>query len=143
MAAQPPSSLNLPRGNSSASLAFFPPLGGPGRRQQPPRWRLTWGLPAGIPSLSIALSRVYLGVHWPVCAASLWLNQRRQRRAARVQPQAGSGDGSGEAGRGHDVRRPVRGKVAPRPGGAQRRGDRQASPVRAPARRLLAAGEDA
>ncbi|EGH27903.1 DedA:phosphoesterase, PA-phosphatase related protein, partial [Pseudomonas syringae pv. japonica str. M301072] len=58
-------------------------------RGQPVRLRVTWMFVAGIPALAIALSRVYLGVHWPtdilagmllafcVCAASLALIQRK------------------------------------------------------------------
>ncbi|MBF3274850.1 phosphatase PAP2 family protein, partial [Pseudomonas aeruginosa] len=63
--AEPLSSFSFPSGHSSASFAFFLTLGVLASRQQPPRWRLTWVLLAVIPSLSIALSRVYLGVHWP------------------------------------------------------------------------------
>ncbi|TEL31278.1 bifunctional DedA family/phosphatase PAP2 family protein [Pseudomonas aeruginosa] len=95
--AEPLSSFSFPGGHSSASFAFFLTLGVLASRQQPPRWRLTWVLLAVIPSLSIALSRVYLGVHWPsdivagallattVCAASLWLNQRRESLPALPQ----------------------------------------------------------
>lgn len=95
--AEPLSSFSFPSGHSSASFAFFLTLGVLASRQQPPRWRLTWVLLAVIPSLSIALSRVYLGVHWPsdivagallattVCAASLWLSQRRESPPALPQ----------------------------------------------------------
>ncbi|MFG8287708.1 permease [Klebsiella pneumoniae] len=95
--AEPLSSFSFPSGHSSASFAFFLTLGVLASRQQPPRWRLTWVLLAVIPSLSIALSRVYLGVHWPsdivagallattVCAASLWLSQRRESLPALPQ----------------------------------------------------------
>jgi undecaprenyl-diphosphatase len=95
--AEPLSSFSFPSGHSSASFAFFLTLGVLASRQQPPRWRLTWVLLAVIPSLSLALSRVYLGVHWPsdivagallattVCAASLWLSQRRESLPALPQ----------------------------------------------------------
>ncbi|MBC3466488.1 phosphatase PAP2 family protein, partial [Pseudomonas sp. RW10S2] len=64
---------------------------------RPPRMRLTWVLLGVLPALSIALSRVYLGVHWPtdilagallaccVCAASLTLVQYRE--PLRAMPQ--------------------------------------------------------
>src|SRR5690606_36209556 len=62
---QPLDSFSLPSGHSSASFAFFLVLGILASREQPARWRLTWMLPACLPALAIALSRVYLGSHWP------------------------------------------------------------------------------
>ncbi|PAU61018.1 bifunctional DedA family/phosphatase PAP2 family protein [Pseudomonas indica] len=84
----PLESYSFPSGHSSAAFAFFLTLGVLAGRGQPPRLRLTWLLLACLPALVIALSRVYLGVHWPtdilagallaatVCAASLSLLQR-------------------------------------------------------------------
>ena len=71
------------------SFALFLTLAVLAGRGQPPRMRLTWLLLGCLPALAIALSRVYLGAHWPtdvlagamlaacVCAASLWLSQRQ------------------------------------------------------------------
>ena len=85
----PITSFSMPSGHSSGAFALFLTLGVLAGRGQPPRLRLTWLLIACIPALSIALSRVYLGAHWPtdilagamlascVCAAALWLSQRR------------------------------------------------------------------
>ncbi|MNN73869.1 phosphatidylglycerophosphatase B [compost metagenome] len=79
----------MPSGHASGSFALFLTLAVLAGRGQPPRMRLTWLLIACIPALSIALSRVYLGAHWPtdvlagamlaacVCAAALWLSQRK------------------------------------------------------------------
>ncbi len=87
---EPLQSYSLPSGHSSSAFAFFLVLGILAGRGQPPRMRLAWLLLAGLPALSIALSRVYLGVHWPtdiiagallggcLCAASLTLVQRHQ-----------------------------------------------------------------
>lgn len=84
---EPLHSFSLPSGHSSASFAFFLVLGVLAGRGQPARLRLTWLLLASLPALAIALSRVYLGAHWPtdiiagallaigVCALSLTLTQ--------------------------------------------------------------------
>ncbi|OCT34575.1 bifunctional DedA family/phosphatase PAP2 family protein [Pseudomonas putida] len=86
----PLTSYSMPSGHSSASFAFFLVLAVLAGRGQPPRMRLTWVLLGVLPALSIALSRVYLGAHWPtdilagallaccVCAASLALVQYRE-----------------------------------------------------------------
>ncbi|MDH0302354.1 MULTISPECIES: bifunctional DedA family/phosphatase PAP2 family protein [unclassified Pseudomonas] len=88
--ADPLTSYSMPSGHSSASFAFFLVLAVLAGRSQPPRMRLTWILLGCLPALAIALSRVYLGVHWPtdilagallascVCALSLTLVQHRQ-----------------------------------------------------------------
>ena len=85
---EPLTTYSFPSGHSSASFAFFLVLAVLAGRGQPARLRLTWMLLACLPALSIALSRVYLGVHWPsdiiagallasgLCAASLALMQR-------------------------------------------------------------------
>lgn len=87
---EPLSSYSFPSGHSSAAFAFFLVLGVLAGRGQPPRWRVTWLLLAAIPAACIALSRVYLGVHWPsdviggallaacACAISLLLAQWRE-----------------------------------------------------------------
>ncbi|WP_061291712.1 bifunctional DedA family/phosphatase PAP2 family protein [Azotobacter vinelandii] len=86
---EPLHSYSLPSGHSSAAFAFFLTLGILAGRGQTPRMRLTWLLLACLPATTIALSRVYLGVHWPtdivagallagsLCALSLALVQRR------------------------------------------------------------------
>jgi undecaprenyl-diphosphatase len=56
---------SMPSGHASGSFALFMTLAVLAGRGQPPRLRLTWLLLGGIPALSIAMSRVYLGVHWP------------------------------------------------------------------------------
>ncbi|MCY1268152.1 PAP2 superfamily protein [compost metagenome] len=62
---EPLTSFSFPSGHSSAAFAFFLVLGILAGRGQPGRLRLTWLLLACLPALAIALSRVYLGVHWP------------------------------------------------------------------------------
>ncbi|UVE18462.1 bifunctional DedA family/phosphatase PAP2 family protein [Pseudomonas sp. LS44] len=95
---EPLSSFSLPSGHSSAAFAFFLVLGILAGRDQPVRLRLTWLLLACLPALAIALSRVYLGVHWPTdviagallagscCAISLSFAQWRAPLAA-LSPQ--------------------------------------------------------
>ncbi|MDH0647201.1 bifunctional DedA family/phosphatase PAP2 family protein [Pseudomonas sp. GD03858] len=95
--ADPLTSYSMPSGHSSASFAFFLVLAVLAGRGQPPRMRLTWVLLGCLPALAIALSRVYLGVHWPtdilagallaccVCALSLTLVQHRQPLVALPQ----------------------------------------------------------
>src|SRR5690606_7846666 len=87
---QPLDTFSLPSGHSSAAFACFLALGVLAGRGAPARSRLTWLLLASLPAIAIALSRVYLGVHWPtdilagallagpVCAAWLAWLQRRQ-----------------------------------------------------------------
>lgn len=94
---EPLTSYSMPSGHASGSFALFLTLAVLAGRGQPPRMRLTWLLVGCIPALAIALSRVYLGAHWPtdilagamlaacVCAASLWLNQRREPLVAMPQ----------------------------------------------------------
>ena len=85
----PLTTFSMPSGHASGAFALFLTLGVLAGRGQPPRMRLTWLLIACIPALAIALSRVYLGAHWPtdilagamlascVCAGMLWLSQRQ------------------------------------------------------------------
>ncbi|GFM84400.1 phosphoesterase [Pseudomonas cichorii] len=85
----PLTTYSMPSGHSSAAFALFMTLAVLAGRGQPIRLRLTWLLLGGVPALAIALSRVYLGVHWPtdilagmmlafcICAASLTLIQHQ------------------------------------------------------------------
>jgi membrane protein DedA with SNARE-associated domain/membrane-associated phospholipid phosphatase len=95
---EPLHSYSLPSGHSSAAFAFCLVLGVLAGRGQPPRWRLTWLLVASLPASAIALSRVYLGAHWPtdilagallassLCAGCLGLSERRQHLAEIAAP---------------------------------------------------------
>jgi len=86
----PLTSYSMPSGHASGAFALFLSLAVLAGRGQPPRLRLTWLLLGSLPALAIALSRVYLGAHWPsdvvagamlaasVCAAVLWLIQRQE-----------------------------------------------------------------
>lgn len=88
--AEPLSTYSMPSGHSSGAFALFMTLAVLAGRGQPVRLRLTWLVLGAIPAASIAMSRVYLGVHWPTdvlagmllaffaCAASLSFVQNRQ-----------------------------------------------------------------
>lgn len=90
----PLSGYSFPSGHSSAAFAFCLVLGVLAGRGQPPRWRATWMLIAAIPASCVAVSRVYLGAHWPtdviagallastLCALSLLATQWRSPIAA-------------------------------------------------------------
>lgn len=85
----PLTSYSMPSGHASGSFALFLTLAVLAGRGQPTRMRLTWLLLGCLPAAAIALSRVYLGAHWPtditagamlaacVCAASLAVTQRQ------------------------------------------------------------------
>ncbi len=87
---EPLTTFSMPSGHSSAAFAFFLSLAILAGRRQTPRMRLVWVILASIPALSIALSRVYLGAHWPtdiiagsmlacfVCASCLAAVEYRQ-----------------------------------------------------------------
>lgn len=85
---EPLHTYSFPSGHSSAAFAFFLTLAILAGRGLPARLRLTWILLACMPALAIAMSRVYLGVHWPsdiiagallassLCSLSLAMMQR-------------------------------------------------------------------
>jgi len=91
---EPLTTYSMPSGHSSASFAFFITLAVLAGRGQPVRLRLTWLMLGGMPAISIAMSRVYLGVHWPTdvlagmflaftfCAISLSIIQRKSSLTA-------------------------------------------------------------
>ncbi|MGN0923081.1 bifunctional DedA family/phosphatase PAP2 family protein [Ectopseudomonas mendocina] len=87
---EPLTTYSFPSGHSSAAFAFFLVLGVLAGRGQSGRLRLAWLVVACLPAAAIALSRIYLGVHWPsdiiagallasaVCGLSLTLCQRQE-----------------------------------------------------------------
>lgn len=91
---EPLTTYSMPSGHSSAAFAFFITLAVLAGRGQPVRLRLTWLMLGGMPAISIAMSRVYLGVHWPTdvlagmllaftfCAISLSIIQRKSSLTA-------------------------------------------------------------
>lgn len=93
----PLTSFSMPSGHASGAFAFFLALAVLAGRGQPTRLRLTWMLLGCIPAAFIALSRVYLGAHWPtdilagtllamtVCAFSLTAIQYRSPLPAMSQ----------------------------------------------------------
>lgn len=89
----PLESYSLPSGHTSAAFAFFLALGVLAGRGSAARTRLSWLVVATLPALAIALSRVYLGVHWPsdiiagalVALTSCALSQALVQRAAPMQ----------------------------------------------------------
>ncbi|MGN8261696.1 bifunctional DedA family/phosphatase PAP2 family protein [Pseudomonas sp. SMSB3] len=93
----PLTSYSMPSGHSSASFAFFLTLAILAGRGQPPRMRLTWVMLGCIPALAIALSRVYLGAHWPTdimagallacCISALSLTLVQYRQPLTAMPQ--------------------------------------------------------
>ncbi len=58
-------SFSLPSAHSSMAFALCLALGVLAGRGAPARQRLAWLLLAALPAAAIALSRVYLGLHWP------------------------------------------------------------------------------
>lgn len=61
----PLTSYSMPSGHSSGAFAFFVALAILAGREQPQRMRVTWVLLGCLLALTVAMSRVYLGAHWP------------------------------------------------------------------------------
>ena len=61
----PLTSYSMPSGHSSGAFAFFVGLAILAGRNQPQRMRVTWILLGCLLALTVAMSRVYLGAHWP------------------------------------------------------------------------------
>ena len=63
--ADPLTSYSMPSGHSSGAFAFFVALAILAGRNQPQRMRVTWVLLGCLLAITVAMSRVYLGAHWP------------------------------------------------------------------------------
>lgn len=61
----PLTSYSMPSGHSSGAFAFFVALAILAGREQPQRMRITWVLLGCLLAVTVAVSRVYLGAHWP------------------------------------------------------------------------------
>ena len=61
----PLTSYSMPSGHSSGAFAFFVALAILAGRNQPQRMRVTWVLLGCLLAITVAMSRVYLGAHWP------------------------------------------------------------------------------
>ena len=61
----PLTSYSMPSGHSSGAFAFFVALAILAGREQPQRMRITWVLLGCLLAITVAMSRVYLGAHWP------------------------------------------------------------------------------
>ena len=61
----PLTSYSMPSGHSSGAFAFFVALATLAGRNQPQRMRVTWVLLGCLLAITVAMSRVYLGAHWP------------------------------------------------------------------------------
>lgn len=62
---EPLSGFSFPSGHTAAGFALCLALGVLAGREQIPRGRLIWLAIAAVPACLIAISRVYLGAHWP------------------------------------------------------------------------------
>ena len=63
--ADPLTTYSMPSGHSSGAFAFFVALAILAGRNQPQRMRVTWVLLGCLLAITVAMSRVYLGAHWP------------------------------------------------------------------------------
>lgn len=63
--AEPLTTYSMPSGHSSGAFAFFLALAILAGRNQPQRMRITWVLLGCLLAITVAMSRVYLGAHWP------------------------------------------------------------------------------
>ena len=62
---EPLSGFSFPSGHTAAAFAFCLALGVLAGREQLPRGRIIWLAIAALPAITVGISRIYLGVHWP------------------------------------------------------------------------------